>query len=173
LLKRIFLLILIFGSLKSFGETKRFVLEKGNLFMLAPPGANKDYFLLEFGFSTKKEVKSWKYQYNAYVNAAIFQDWLTTGKASAGALGFKAGVMLPSQPWIPLLGTLSLGYAKTVLHRDPFLGKDENSLDEKHMILIEAGALLHIKDYFIRYAYQVSNVKYFSRHSILMIGVNY
>jgi hypothetical protein len=141
--------------------------------MLAPPGANKDYFLLEFGFVTKKEIKSWNYKYNAYVNGAIFQDWLTTGKARAGALGFKAGVMLPTQPWVPLLGTITIGYAKTVLHRDPFLGRDENTLQEKHMLLIEAGALVHIDKYFVRYAYQVSNVKYFGRHSILMLGVNY
>lgn len=142
--------------------------------MLAPPVANKDYFLLEFGFITDKTIKSWDYNYNAYVTGAVFQDWLDKpDKLRAGALGFKGGVIVPTQPWIPLLGTLTFGFAKTVLHKNPFLGKDAQSVSRKDMFLLEGGALYHINGYFIRYAYQISNVKYFDRHSLFMLGVNY
>ena len=42
------------------------------------------------------------------------------------------------------------------------------------MFLLEAGALYYIdKKYFIRYAYQLSNVKYIKTHSIIMLGVDY
>ena len=136
--------------------------------------ANKDYFLLEFGFVTEKKIKSWDYYYNAYVTAGVFQDEQDlTGKLKAGALGFKGGVMLPTQPWVPLLFTTTLGFAKTVLHKNPFLGRDTQSVDKKTMLLVEAGLLYHYDRYFLRFAYQLSNVKYFKRHTFFMIGVDY
>lgn len=175
ILSRIFIIIISFCiSVSSFAGSNEFVLPKGNIVMLAPPVVNKDYFLLEFGFVTGKEIKSWSYKYNAYVTAALFQDWKDTeGKLRAGALGFKGGVMLPTQPWIPFLITGTFGFAKTALHKNPFLGRDESSVAQKTMILLEAGALYHYDKYFIRYAYQRSNVKYFSRYHIFMFGVNY
>jgi hypothetical protein len=157
----------------SYAGSNEFILPKGNLMIFAPPVVNKDYFLIEFGFVTEKSIKSWSYKYNAYVTAALFQDWLDKGDLRAGALGFKGGVMLPTQPWIPLLLTGSFGFAKTALHKNPFLGKDASSVAQKDMIFLEAGALYHYDQYFIRFAYQRSNVKYFTRHTILMFGVNY
>lgn len=141
--------------------------------MLAPPVVNKDYFLLEFGFVTEKKIKKWDYNYNAYVSAALFEDWLDKGSLRAGGLGFKGGVILPTQPWIPLNLTLSLGFAKSVLHKSPFLGKDSESVAKKDMILTEAGALYRIDKYFLRFAYQRSTAKFFGRHTFLMVGVNY
>ena len=168
------LLIITINSTSLAGTTKEFILKEGNLAIFAPPVLNKNYFLLEFGFVTKKEIKSWNYNYNAYVNAVIFQDWLDkSNKLRAGALGFKGGVMLPTQPWIPLLSTWTVGFAKTALHKNPFLGRDDSSVARKDMLLIEAGALYRYDKYFIRFAYQLSTVKYFSRNSIFMLGVNY
>jgi hypothetical protein len=159
----------------SFAGSNEFALKKGYLAAFAPPYVNKNYYLLEFGFLSEKEIKSWSYKYNAYVTAALFEDWLhQKEKLRAGGLGFKAGVMLPTQPWVPLLFTFSAGFAKTVLHNQPIVGSDSQSADKKDMFLLEAGALYHFnKKYLLRFAYQISNVKYFNRHTFLMFGVTY
>jgi hypothetical protein len=172
---KMFLITLIISiSSISLAGTNEFAFHKGNLAILAPPLINKDYYLLEFGFVTEKKIKSWDYSYNAYVNAALFEDWLgKTDRLRAGGLGFKGGVILPTQPWIPLLFTMTIGYAKTVLNKNPLIGKESSNVFKKDMILIEAGAVYRFDKYFLRYAYQRSNVKYFSRHSILMLGVSY
>ena len=142
--------------------------------MIAPPGVNKDYFLFEFGFVNDKKIKKWDYDYNVYVTASLFQDWADQkDKLRAGALGFKAGVFLPTQPWVPLLFTFTLGYAKTALHKNPFLGKDSSSAAQKDMMLAEAGFMYRYKKYFVRPIYQISTVKYFNRNIIVMFGVNY
>jgi hypothetical protein len=154
--------------------TNDFVFHQGNLAILAPPVVNKDYYLLEFGFVTEKKIKSWDYKYNAYVNAALFEDWLNkTDRLRAGGLGFKGGVILPTQPWVPLLFSMTVGYAKTVLNKNPLIGKDEANIAKKDMVLLEAGILYRYDKYFLRFVYQRSNVKYFNRHTILMMGVSY
>lgn len=156
------------------GSSNEFVIPKGNLALLAPPVINKDYFLFEFGFLTEKEFKPWDYKYNAYVTAAIFQDSLNKqDNLKAGGLGFKGGVILPTQPWIPIYSTLSIGFAKTALHKSPFFGRKDASVARKNMFLIETGGLYRIDKYFLRFAYQVSNLKFFSKHTILTFGVSY
>lgn len=173
-IRLIFTFFIIAQSINCYAGSNDFILPKGNLIIFAPPVINKDYFLVEFGFLTEKSIKSWSYKYNAYVTAAIFQDSMNNGhNLRAGALGFKGGVMLPTQPWIPLLFTGTFGFAKTALHKNPFFGKDDSSVSRKTMVFLEAGALYHIDNYFLRFAYQRSNVKFFTRHSILMFGVNY
>ncbi|MBY0413363.1 MAG: hypothetical protein K2Q18_04330 [Bdellovibrionales bacterium] len=147
---------------------------KGGLILFGPPGINKDYFLFEWGFVTEKKIKTWDYKYNAYVTVTLFQD--ASGRNDnykAGALGFKGGVFLPIQPWIPLLFSLNVGYAKTALHKDPFLGRDDSSLERKDMILAEAGLFYRIDNFILRYSYQYSNIKYFKRHLLFTVGVNY
>ncbi|MBC7539553.1 MAG: hypothetical protein H7281_12085 [Bacteriovorax sp.] len=172
---KIFLITFIFSiSSISLAGTNEFAFHKGNLAILAPPVINKDYYLLEFGFVTEKKIKYWDYSYNAYVNAALFEDWLgKTDRLRAGGLGFKGGVILPTQPWIPLLFTVTVGYAKTVLNKNPLIGNESSNVSKKDMILLETGILYHYDKYFLRFAYQRSNVKYFSRHTILMLGVSY
>ncbi len=171
---RLFFIIFLMGlSTFSFAGSNEFVLPKGHLVIFGPPVINKEYFLIEFGFLTEKSIKSWGYNYNAYVTATLFQDAQGQGKNRAGALGFKGGVILPTQPWVPFLLTASFGFAKTALQRNPFLGKDGSSVAQKDMIFLEAGAIYRIDNYFIRFAHQRSTVKYFKRHNILMFGVNY
>lgn len=170
----LFTLLFITISSVSFAGSNQFLIPKGNLLILAPPVINKDYFLLEFGFLTEKEIKPWNYKYNAYVTAALFQDSLDKeGHLKAGGLGFKGGVILPTQPWVPLYFTLTVGFAKTALHTNPFFGRDDESVSRRTMFLIESGALYRLDKYFLRFAYQVSNVKYFKRHAILTFGVSY
>lgn len=142
--------------------------------MFAPPIVNKDYFLFEFGFVTAKRFKKYDYNYNAYVSAALFQDWLgQKDNLKAGGLGFKGGVIMPFQPWFPLVLTLSTGFAKTALHKKPFLGHEDGNVASKDMVLLEAGLMYRYHNYFLRSVYQISNVKYFNRHFILMLGVSY
>lgn len=166
---------LFISSLARSEELSDMEMPKGTLIMFAPPGVNKKYFDLEFGFLTEKNFKSWNYDYNAYVTATLFQDsYKRNDNLKTAGLGFKGGVFLPTQKWVPLLATLSIGYAKTALHKNPIFGKEESSKDKKNMFLLEAGALYYIdKKYFIRYAYQLSNVKYIKTHSIIMLGVDY
>lgn len=173
LIKLIIIIFLISINTNSYAGSNEFVLPKGNLIIVAPPIINKDYFLFEIGFVVEKKIKSWSYKYNAYATAALFQDSQDLGRNNAGALGFKGGILLPTQPWVPFLLTMSLGYAKTTVQRNPFLGKEESSIARKDMFLIEAGALYRIDKYFIRFAHQRSSVKHFKRHNILMFGVNY
>jgi hypothetical protein len=166
-----FIFLLSFSCLAGVNE---FVFEPKTIAAIAPPVVNKDYFSFEFGFVAVKQIKPWEYGYNAYVTASIFQDSLRqVDHLRAGGLGFKAGVMLPTQPWVPLLFTVGLGYAKTALHRNPFLGREDQCVGRKDMFLVEPGALYRIDRYFLRFAYQLSNVKYFHRHTFLMFGVNY
>lgn len=173
--KNLLFVILFSASSISFAGSNEHVMPKGTFAMLAPPGINKDYFLLEFGFVTEKEFKPWSYKYNAYVTGALFQDsYKRSDNLKAGGLGFKGGVLLPTQPWVPLLATVTVGFAKTVLHKNPIMGRDPSTVDKKDMFLLEGGLLYHFdQKYIIRSAYQVSNVRYIKTHFIIMLGVDY
>ena len=174
LYKTFVLLIFVTISSSAISAIKDHVFKTGRLLLVGPPLVNKDYFLLEYGFVTDKKIKSWDYQYNAYVTATLFQDWLgNSNQLRAGALGFKAGFILPFQPWIPLEFTITTGFAKTVLHKNPFLGRDHLTVAKKDMVLLESGLLYHYDNYFFRFSYFVSNVKYFKRHALITMGVVY
>lgn len=165
--------LLIFFTTTCFAETKQYALHDGNMVVLAPPLVNKDYYLLEFGFVVQKKIKAWDYNYNAYVNGALFEDWKDrSDNLRAGALGFKAGVLFPVLK-VPLSVKIGGGFAKTVLHKNPIFGKSEQSVQKKDMFLLELGALYNFDRYFVSFTYQKSNVRYFERNTFLAIGVNY
>ncbi len=171
----LFILHLAIATTALSNELDEMELDRGTLIMLAPPGVNKDYFDLELGFVTDKEFKPWSYEYNAYVTASLFQDsYKRSDKYKAAGLGFKGGLFLPTQKWVPFMATVSVGYAKAVLHKNPIFGREPSSKEKKNMLLIEAGGLFHInKTYFVRYSYQLSNVKFFKTHALIMLGVTY
>ena len=155
-------------------EMSEFVFKSGTLLSLGLPYVNKDYYLIEFGFVTAKKYKKFNFDYNAFVTASLFEDWLDRNdKLRAGALGFKAGIMAPSQPWVPVLFSLSAGFAKTVLHKNPILGRERTASGKKDMFLIETGIIYKYNQYYARLAYQISNVKYFKRHTLITLGVIY
>lgn len=156
-------------------EIKNQILPEGAFLLFSPPVVNKNYFNLEFGFITEKEFKPWKYPYNAYVTAGLFQDtYKRNDNLKSAGLGFRGGVLLPTQPWIPLMGTLALGYSKTVLHKNPIFGRDESSRAKKNMLAFEAGLLYHFDHkYVLRYHYQISNVRFLKTHFMLSLGVDY
>lgn len=165
--------LLICLSITCFSETNNFLFREGNLAIIAPPGVNKDYYLLEFGFVIQKKIKALDYNYNAYVNAALFEDWKgRLDNLHAGALGFKGGVLFPV-PSVPLFMKVGVGFAKTVLHKNPVWGKSEQNVDKKDMFLLELGAFYSFDRYFLSFTYQKTNVHYFRRNSFLAIGVNY
>ncbi|MFA6238016.1 MAG: hypothetical protein WC635_11850 [Bacteriovorax sp.] len=173
-MKLLLLALLAFLSAHCFAETNEKLLREGHIIVVAPPIMNKDYYLLEFGFVVQKKFKPWKYEYNAYVTAALFEDWeYRTDGLRAGGLGFKGGVVAPVVSSWPLFFKLGTGFAKTVLHKSPVFGRTDQSVSRKDMFFLEAGTLYRIDRLFFSLTYQVSNVHYFSRNTFFAIGVNY
>lgn len=170
----LFLLILIIFFLEeTFAKSEEILFREGSLINFAPPLINKNYYLFEYGFVVKKEIKKWKYSYNAFVNASLFEDWRgRSDNLHAGALGFKGGVLFPL-PNYPVYYRVATGFAKTVLHKNPIFGKEEQSVSKKTMILFEAGLVYKFSNTFVGLSYQINNVKYFKRNIILSFGVNY
>ncbi|MBC7712952.1 MAG: hypothetical protein H7177_06420 [Rhizobacter sp.] len=171
----IFVLFCSFAPLCSAANNpNNFVFNRGSWIVVAPPYVNKDYYDLEIGFITEKIFERWNYNYNAYVTGTVFEDWKDkTDRYRAGALGFKAGIIVPTNPWVPLLFSISAGYAKAVLNRNPLIGNESQNAAKNTMLLAEAGLMYKVDKYFLRFAYQQSNVKYFTRHTLLALGVSY
>lgn len=169
----IFIIFFIKSSL-AFSDTKEFLLNEGRLLIIAPPVINKNYFLSEFGYVIQKKIMKFDYSYNAYVDVALFEDWLNQkDNQKAAALGFKGGVILPTQHELPFLATITLGYAKSILHPSPIFGREDAITSKHEMVFFELGALYHYQNYFLKLTYQKSNVQFFKRHTFLALGVNY
>lgn len=167
------LLLLAFVSLPVRADGSKELFRDGAIVNFAPPVVNKDYYLFEYGFTVRKEIKKWKYGYNAFVNASLFEDWnKRTDNLRAGALGFKGGVLFPL-PEPPLYYRVGIGFAKTVLHKNPIFGKDEQSVSKKTMLLFEVGFVYKFDHLFYSATYQLTNVSFFDRNLFLSIGVNY
>lgn len=147
-------------------------LKNQSLVLLAPPIINKDYFLFEYGFVVKKEIK--EYFYNAYVTIALFEESPDReDRLAAGALGFKAGILLPLHETFPLSLKMGTGFARSVLHPKPFFGKDEQTVSKNNMVLAEIGLQYHHNEYFFGLTYQRNTIDYFTRKLFLAAGVNY
>lgn len=156
-----------------FGAETPELFRDGAIVNFAPPVVNKDYYLFEYGFTVRKEIKKWKYGYNAFVNASLFEDWKKrTDNLRAGALGFKGGVLFPL-PEPPLFYRVGVGFAKTVLHKNPIFGKEEQSVSKKTMLLFELGLVYKFDNFYYSATYQLTNVRFFTRHLFLSVGVNY
>jgi hypothetical protein len=173
-----FFAITIFCLLNCFykvqASTLELTLKQEKIAFMTPNIFNSKYFGVEFGFLISKQIKSLDYHYNAYVDAFIVEESYTTPEQlRSGALGFKGGVLLPTQPWIPLFFQAVIGYAKTAFHDDPWLGRREKSNDTGNMFLAEIGALYSLNGFLIRYAYQINTIDYFTRNSIFSLGVNF
>jgi hypothetical protein len=150
------------------------LLNKEKIFFYTPHLVNQKYFALEFGFQSLKKINSLNYPFNAFAKAFLAEEYyLINPNWRAGALGFKGGVMLPTQPWIPLSLVITGGYAKTALHEDPWFGKRAQSQETDDMFLIEGGLNILYKDILLRYTYQLNTIDYFKRKSFLSIGVNF
>ena len=164
----------LFSSSFGFEIPKGMLIEKEKLIFFTPSIINPKYFAFEFGFRSHKKISRFHYPYNAFAEAFVAEETYTTAPdLRAGALGFKGGVILPTQPWVDFFLQFSLGYAKTALHEDPFFGKREKSHTIKDMFLVEAGAMYRYKTLFLRFLYQESTVKYFTKKTFIGLGVNF
>lgn len=136
---------------------------------------NPKFFGFEFGFVTNKKIERINYPYNAFAKITITEDFYEFDPdLRGGALGFKAGVLLPTQPWIPLSLELAIGYARTSLQKDPWLGDEEDSIRSDDLLLFEAGILYRMKEKLLfRFSYQFNNVEYFQRNFFFSIGYNF
>ncbi len=170
--QRIFFLFTFFVAFNPCYAKSEALLKKGSLIRLAPPIINKDYFLLEYGFIIEKSAH--KYDYNAYVTASLFEEYPDrSDRLKSGALGIKAGVLLPIYVTFPLSLQLGGGYAKSVLHPNPIFGKNEQTASKNNMLLLEAGLHYRIHRYSINVTYQRNTIDYFSRKVFVAFGVNY
>lgn len=151
------------------------VLKHKRVMYYTPHILNPKYFGFEFGFVTDKKIKSWNYPYNAFAKILIAEDFYKYDpNLRAGALGFKVGIMLPIQPWIPVSLEMGIGYSKTSLQNDPWLGKDEDRLQNKDMFMAEAGLVwIFRRKLLFRLNYQYNNVVYFQRKLFFSIGSNF
>ncbi len=158
---------------QSFSKTFRSSILKNKTFVIYTPHIfNPKFFSFEIGFLTKKSIKNLNYPFNAFAKVLIGEEFFsTTNEHRAGALGLKLGVFLPTQPWVPLLLELALGYAKTSLHQTPWLGEKDKSLSSKDLVLLEAGGIYTIShSVFLRIVHQVNNLSYFKRKTFFSVG---
>lgn len=149
------------------------VLQHKKISFYTPHIFNPKFFGFEFGFVTKKNIKS--YHFNAFAKLLIAEEFYTTSSTlRAGALGVKAGVIMPTQPWIPIYFEFAIGFAKTALHVDPWLGDREDSLQSKDLLLAEAGVIFRYKEKMLfRINYQVNTLKYFTKKTFVSVGFNF
>jgi hypothetical protein len=175
----IIILIIIFCNVtgkKAFaGELKNIPIAEQTIVIYTPHIFNPKFFSFEVGFITKKKIKSINYPFNAFAKILIAEEFFSTSSnLRAGAIGIKTGVLLPTQPWLPLLFEVSIGYGKTSLHEDPWLGDRDKSIDDAELFLIEAGAIYRISSsLFFRAMYQLNTLNYLKRQTFFSVGFNF
>lgn len=174
IVKVIFLLFFFISKLHA-ASLKNIILKKEKITYYTPHLINPKYFAFEFGFITKKIIRPWKYNYNAFVRAFMAEESYTTNSnLRAAAIGGKAGFLLPTQPWIPLYLEYNVGFARTALHKHPWFGKEEQTESSKYLILTELGIVMKFKNkILIKVHYQLNNVSYFKKKLFLSIGANF
>ncbi len=155
--------------------SKKVMLLKNKIAFYTPHVINPKYFGFEIGYLLRKKIRSWSYPYDAYVEGYMVEESYTTDiNLRAGALGAKAGVILPTQPWFPVYLQLTFGFAKTALHEDPWFGENEDTIQEKDMFLAEGGLIIRFKKrWLFRGTYQINNVDYFTKQAFFSMGLNF
>ena len=164
----------IFTVVKARSSTPHF-LQKKTVVVYTPHIFNPKYFSFELGFITRKKIPTWDYTFNAFAKATISEEFFSSSSdLRAGALGVKTGVLLPTQPWIPFLIEIAIGYAKTSLHQDPWLGDRDDSVLSRDLFLAEVGGIYRFSSVlFIRVVHQFNNLDYFKRKSFFSVGFNF
>ena len=149
------------------------ILKGKRISFYTPHLLNPKFFGFEFGFVVQKYVGD--YPYHAFAKAVVAEEFFTVDqKNRGGALGVKAGLLLPTQPWLPLFLELAFGYAKTAFQEDPWFGGSDVTLQNDDLLLAEIGLIYRFGDKFlVRANYQVNNVDYFDREVFMSVGFNY
>ncbi len=164
------LLLVSFGAYAKLKEQKAL----DNIFYYSPDIVNDKYTGYELGFISNKKIKKLDYNYYAFASFIVMNEqYRPDDNLSAGALGFKGGVLLPTQPWVHLYLHLAVGFAKTSLQHDPFFGKTEQSLSSEDMFYYECGVVIRQKQFLAKVVFQDRSVDYFYRDVIFSLGVNF
>ncbi len=149
-------------------------LPKNTIAFYLPQMINHKYVGFEFGFISQKKWEAINYPYNAFIKVFIIEESPTTNDLRAAGLGGKAGLLLPTQPWFPLYLEIAIGYAKTALHKSPWLGDRDDTVESKSLALFEGGVLIRVnKKFLFKITYQINNVDYFSQKMYFAAGVNF
>lgn len=90
-----------------------------------------------------------------------------------GAMGAKAGILVPTSTQYGFSLMLLLGGAKTAVQKNPWFGRVENNVDEGTLYLVEPGLLYHYKHFIFRLSYMVTSMKYIRSTGNISIGVNF
>ncbi|MBF0360638.1 MAG: hypothetical protein HQK49_06490 [Oligoflexia bacterium] len=155
-------------------STETQILKNKGILLLTSSLINKRHDELAIGFLTHKSIFEKKYFFNAFATAFISNDRDQDNSAlRTGALGFKGGLFLPTNPWFPLMVQLSLGFAKTAYQEDPWFGRKSQTLIQKDMLLAEAGFLYSYHKFFLSCIYQVHNIKTMPKRIMVFVGVNF
>jgi len=169
----IYLFAALYPKVHASKAMNNMLMPKGKLAFYTPVILNPKYFSFSFSFLTRKKL-SRNYHFNAFAGIFLAEESFTTNDdIRAGALGFKGGVLLPTQPWVPLYFQFSFGYAKTVLHREPWFGKKDQSFQIKDMLMVETGILFKWKQFLLRYVFQINTTSYFKKKNFISIGANF
>ncbi len=157
--------------------SKENTLHGKRIMFYTPHLLNPRFFGFEFGFMAEKRLNGWDFNYNAFAKALVAEELYNIDTASelrAGMLGVKAGIILPTHSWFPFFLEFAFGFAKTAYHKDPWFGKQDDSVASADMFLLEAGAIYRVGDKFLlRINYQLNNVDYVAKKLFLSVGFNY
>lgn len=173
----ILLLLLYFLSLEVYANSNVSIEEETfknkKFFLYSPEMLNPKTFNLSFSYLIEKKIFK-KYKFNAFAGIFIAQeeDKFQEG-LKAGALGFKGGVIIPTQKWLPIYLITNLGYAKTTLQQNPWFGTREQSTFIKDMFLLEGGFLIKWNNILLTYKTQINNIKYFKNHNFISLGASF
>jgi hypothetical protein len=158
----------------AYAESADQVFQKDSLWRLTPPGVNDNYLGLEIGFLTKKEIKFVQLPYNAFASGVLVHNKYEQDRnLKTAALGFKGGVFLPTNPWIPILMQFNVGYAKTTFQQDPWFGRNIQAIKRADMLLFDVGPVFRYDRYFLSAIYEFHNIKTIENHFLISIGGNF
>jgi len=104
-------------------------------------------------------------------NSAAKVDYIS--EVDAAVLGAKGGVMLPLLSEFGLAPHIGVGWGRSNLAVDPWLGDRENSLGRKQLFLIETGAYIFYDRVVFKLNYKLTSLNYLSNSFSLALGLSY
>ncbi len=158
-------------------------LNHDNFALITSNIANNDVYAIEFGFIGKKKLEKYNFVYNSLVTPFMLEQKITntdigittnsTNSLKSAILGVKAGLLIPTNPYLGLSIYSVLGYAKSSVAKDPWFGKNEQQLKKRDVFLLEYGLIFHHDRYLLRTTFIHSNLKYYNKKLQLSIGINF
>ena len=104
-------------------------------------------------------------------DANVVKEGDTSGDTyNSAQLGFKAGAIMPFKVFAPFI---TLGSLKTSVQKDPWLGKRENAVSLKNILLAEVGTYVYYKRFAIGYHFRYSTSVVSNIDTYVSVGVFY